>query len=119
MGVDQTGHLALYKDLAKTKLMALLDDIISLLVHFGNPPCWNLLAFFLGTSRPVRFGFTSLKSHQLPESKSARARVDCRNADHQGPFRLRSPHGHVIPSYQPRAITFMTQARLYTLAKHR
>jgi hypothetical protein len=70
--------------------------------------------FFLGTCRPLQFGFTSLKSHQLPESKSARAR-----ADHQGLFRLRSPHGHVISSYQPQAIPLMTQARLYTLAKHR
>jgi hypothetical protein len=77
--------------------------------------------FFLGPRRPVQFGFTSLKSHQLPESISARARADCqcRHADHQGLFRLKSPHVHVISSYQPQAITFMTQARLDALAKHR
>jgi hypothetical protein len=51
--------------------------------------------FFLGTRRPTQFGFTSLKSHQLPESKSARARADCHHADHQGLFILRSPHGAI------------------------
>jgi hypothetical protein len=112
MGVDQNGHLA------KTKLMALFDNITSVLFISATFPCWTLLAgrehLFLGTCRHNQFGFTSLKSHQVPESKSARAR-----ADHQGLFRLRSPHDHVISSYQPQAIPLMTQARVYTLAKHR
>jgi hypothetical protein len=87
---------------------------ISVIFHAGLFFLPDTNPFFLGTCRPLQFGFTSLKIHQLPESESARAR-----ADHQGLFRLRSPHGHVISSYQPQAIPLMTQARLYTLAKHR
>jgi hypothetical protein len=43
----------------------------------------------------------------------------CRHVDLQGCSRLRSPHGHVISSYQPQAITDMTQAQFNSLAKHR
>jgi hypothetical protein len=100
MGVDQNGHLALY---------LLGED----LVRPTSPPFYHSESSYTlaepgNTSFSVQVCLLGSNSHEtrhLQQSKFAGARAGMRSVDLQVLIRLRSPHGHVISSYQPQAIT--------------
>ena len=99
-GVDQNENLALH--LAKTKLMALFDDITSILevITLNHLPCHYLLPD-TKTYLPRYMSVYSASPPNCGSQKSARARAERPHVDHQGLCRLRPPHGYAISSHQP------------------